>query len=737
MAYATWTDTADFDDVPETIVNDNGLSWRHQGNRDGAGFHEDFYPDNYDEIKSNWKVGRTSTATFSCEFPGGEYLALGFNGYTTDKYVYYQRPTNAPILKSDTFKIGRKFELDTDYTGDMNAAFFGLFNSGNQDEDVNAICQGFVDRKLTLHAHDSAGIGGTATGTTVLQWSTPYWLLIRGNGTGLTLDCYSTQALYDAEGTGDVENLAVAVSLLTGTLTCDRLGWLSHRLAASGSSVRTLEHWVEGDVTNWTPEHQGNKDGIWNDVTYPDNGTTKFGWTWATEGGSSGTYDYLANGNLELDFDKENDVSKRSTFARYTRTILLDAKTAVNDFGFKFQRVSGGDCICAGLAGGVAANQNAIYISVETDGTPVLNVFDNDMTDYNDSGSPGDISNSTDYWVLIRTDGTDIKADIYSTQNLYDAAGAGDVASLSVAISGIASTLLVNFAGFSNKNYELEVDAEKWEIYWTEGSYCNWYLDTGYATALETDLGALQTIFYSDFTLTDTGDTLFDIRKKTTEVGGYSTDSNGGLHYTLAQINALPNANLWGIGFIIWPDPSNTSAAADALSIKHTDVDSTAPPLLGSLDLAAMTGRPELNDAVLMWMQGSDAGSGFWFHALYREDADGGNKKFLKRVVDGSNGIYYAWEDYANFDLDDCFKFFNKDKGASSVDVYDCASRSFLVDAHTAGTVYKIAGVDLAENYSWTTFPDDSAVVTAGDELIDPNGPIYVSDGKGSIIRVA
>ena len=713
MAALTWTDTDDFTNVVEEVVNNDGLTFRHQGNRDGAGFHEDFYPDNYGEIKNNWYVDRTSDATCNIEFPGGQFLSLDFNAYTTDKYVFFQRPTNAILGKTDNFEIGLKFELDTDMANTGNAMFFGLFNSGYQDEDVSAVCQGFTDRKLMLHAHDTAGNGNTVTGTTVLAWSTPYWLLLRGDGSNLKLDCYSSQALYDAQGVGDVEDLSVAVASLTGTLYCNRLGWLSHRSAAATASVRTLIHWVEGDAANWITEHQGSTEGIFDLISYPDaDAETKSAWTFDLLNGATSTASFVL-GNLRLSFKAENSLTKRASYLRSTD--INYTKDSTFDLGMKFKvpSATGTAVMFWGLFNSTRLCYKGNSIHMQFDDTAVyLGVTNSGDTAF--WNGPIVTVADTDYWARLRNDGATITLDIYSSLALYNAGAAGDVGRASLLVANITGTVTCDQFGYYNQN-DLVTGTVNTDVYWTDGDTCDWYSGVNSARADDTDLSSIRTVVFSSFNLTATGDHKYAIRKKTAPAGGYTADTNGGLYYTLAEVQAQPNENLYGVGFDVYLDGTNDDSAADDLALTHTVVDSTAPPMLSSMNLAAITGHPEIDDIILAWKQTVDPGAGLWFMAQFRQDPDGGNKEFLKQNADGTNGMYYEWEPWANFDLDDCYAFFNKDKGETSTGVYDNASRSFLIDGHTAGKVYKIIGVDEARNYSLTSYPEafSSGVIPA------------------------
>jgi len=706
MAYLTWTNTADFANNDAPVVIDDSLLFRHQGNKDGYGFNSTLYPDSDGEIKLSWQFGKTNGASATVTFTGDNELSLSFHRCNTvTKTAYYWRPTNQIVGKTTTFDIGEKFRIAE---GDANqqALFFGLMNSNDDTFSTNVIAYTNYDAISQFFIKNASGSTVISTGTVTLTCSVNYYVRMRNNGTSLTCDVYSTEELYEAGSTGDIETFSVAVSGVTGTIVCNRFGW--HNFNGSGTdSRRDIIGWAEADVANLYPYHLGCKDGIWNAIQFPDAGAeSKSGWTFTLQSGATSTVTLdRDDGRAELFFKQEADVNKQATFARTLKSIFINAKTTAWDYGLKFRHTFGGGALMFGVTYGTF-NAGAILFDIASAGTPTLRVFDGGGTETTDAGSPGDISNDTDYWVRVKGDTEYFKADFYSTQNLYDAGAAGDVAALSVAISNVTATLLLNYGGFGNKYYETSTTfTEKWEVYWVEGSLNDWYDDQTAATGDDNTFSAVKTVFWSEFSCTSVGTILFDVHRKLTATASYTWDTNGGEHYTYAEMQARANENIYGVGLRMYLDGSTSSSTIDGITVKYTEVDSTAPGMLGGMDLAAMTGRPELDDLVLMWMQGTDAGSGFWCHILYREDSDGGNKKFLKRSVDGSNGVQYTWEDYANFDLDDCFRFFNADKGSASTSAYDCASRSFLVDAYTSGEVYKIGGVDDAENYSWTTFP--------------------------------
>lgn len=453
--------------------------------------------------------------------------------------------------------------------------------------------------------------------------------------------------------------------------------------------------------------HQGGINGeAWDTTHHPDtSGETLSGWTFTNSGGATATAGF-SSGKLRIGMKAEQSTSKKSTYWRATNA-SVGKSTSFTISVKQFQRgsLTTDGCVYFGLFNSESESPllvNSIYVGIPWTGQPFINVFDSAGSQDNAVGQAADILNDTDYWLRIVGNGTTIAAKFYSSSANYDSDTA--FRTLTVNVSDVSGTVTCNRLGFANPNhYTDQARAETWTITAIDSNASDFYTDAN-ATATSVTFETLQRIDWSAFDASETGTVKYDILKKSTSGGSFTTVTNGGAHYTKAQLIALEDENLYGVGFIAYLDTDGaTRVLADGIAITYGAADTTAPDLLAAADLAAMTGHPEIDDMILVWKQGTDAGSGFWFHALRREDADGGNVEYLIEKAD-TNGMLYEWSE-DEFDTATAYKFFNDDKGAESVDDFDCASRAFLVDGHTAGKVYKIGGVDAEGNNSWTEFP--------------------------------
>lgn len=451
--------------------------------------------------------------------------------------------------------------------------------------------------------------------------------------------------------------------------------------------------------------HQGNADGVgFSAANMPDaSGETLSGWTMTLAGGSTSSVSF-SGGKTQFTTKSELSTAKTIKYERPTNASIAKGST----FTYKIGRIrfsAMGEFALLGLFNSASEQTvNSIRIRFRLTLTAIQTYDSTGTLVQNNTGAA--IATSTDYWVTVRGDGTNITLDVYTTEALWIADGNGDHVNKSVSVASIGGTITCNTFGVRNLADAANDKTDTFTVEQFDGSACNWY-DDSQANCVDKNFDHPCRIDYSSFAVstTGTGTAKFDLRKKESSGGSYTAYTNGGAHYTVAEIQALEDENLHGLGLVAYGDVTpGTYFSIDDVAA-DCEADWTAPALLGELDLAVLTGKPEIDDAILIWKQGVDeeGGSGFRCHVLRREDAGGSNVEHLVKKTD-DNGVLYEWSD-DEFDIDAAYKFFNADKGAASLGEFDNASRAFLVDGHEPGKVYKIGGIDAAGNRSWTTFP--------------------------------
>jgi len=203
----------------------------HQGNWDGSLFDARRYPWANAITRSGWTYTKGGGDISSQSIvAGGVAILLALTAADVGtKYMQYSKPTITDIAKDSVFEIKDKFRYTAIATS--YAANFGLFNSATASyrTTTNSIIS-FIDAngKPYFDVWDSTRTYDRVTGSNSdIAINTDYWRTIKGTGTLLTCDFYSTEELQTAGGNGDIRHLEINVSDVGGTVTCNRVGWMN------------------------------------------------------------------------------------------------------------------------------------------------------------------------------------------------------------------------------------------------------------------------------------------------------------------------------------------------------------------------------------------------------------------------------------------------------------------------------------------------------------------------------
>lgn len=738
MSTKTWTNTADFSNASNNVYLDNAIKLRHQGCADGSAWDTTHHPDTSAETLSRWLFTNSGGATGTASF-ASSLLVLNFKSESdAAKKTHYWRGTKANILKSSTFSIGTSFKVSSIVAF---AVEFGLQNSANDDYATNAM-HFYVnsDGSPGFTIADSSSTTDTATGSaSTIVAGTRYWLRIRGNGTNITADVYSTAELYTAASTGDVAALSVAVADISGTVTCNRIGFHNCNVAASRDETWTV-YFVDGDVCDWYEHHQGARDGGgFNSIDYPDaTGETKSGWTETLAGGASSAVTF-SDGKMQIVCKSENSTSKDFLLTRPTNANVLKSTSFEATWQMQINTSSGvGQCTFVGYqtnasTSGEDSRKNAMVISLYDNAgtvTMTLRCYDSAGTEDTANDAVHTLSRNTDYWFKLVGNGTTIAAKAYtSLENLgTDTA----YASCSVNVADISGTITATHFGI--RNFETAgLTLSQTNLFgWFHDNQCTWYTETK-ASLADNDFTGLSQVDYSTFTGTvSSGTALYDIRKKETEGGSYTAYTNSGSHYTLAEIQALEDEDLYGLGFVVYVYPTETAnqlITADAYSVDYTG-DTTAPSDLDYLRVYIPSDRDWY---VTAWEDAEDETD--LSHNEMRISTDGGETwKYVN--WDDTNHKYELATDY---DSDDICKFLNPDT-TKTADVYDFGT---VVDVSELGLeegtelTISMRGVDASANAGgWVTATPYAAGTGNVKEILFSGGKAYLRIGSSFIERL-
>lgn len=260
MATKSWTETADFGSATINTRLSDAIITRHQGGMDSyPDFSTSNMPDASGETLCGWTMTNENGATSAVTFSNSRLNMTVKSEASDTKRFKYTHPLNANIAKNSTFtaKFGRvRF---SDFGSSSGESLIGLFKSDDTDVNNSIRLRCGVD-DTRFQVRDSGGTQDQDTVGSGLSTDTNYWLTIRGDGTNLHCDIYSSEANWIADSSGDVDRLTVAVSVVSGTVTCDVIGIRNFPAAAvTDSAVFSIEAFG-GDSANWYDDCQANAD---------------------------------------------------------------------------------------------------------------------------------------------------------------------------------------------------------------------------------------------------------------------------------------------------------------------------------------------------------------------------------------------------------------------------------------------------------------------------------------------
>lgn len=310
-----WDETSDFGSDSVSAYLDNAIKNRHQGCYDGSSADSTHYPDSAETL-NNWTETLSGGSTSSVTFSNGHWYMTVKDENSTSKIFKYLHPTASNILKNTVFRgytSTKLMSLET-INGQYSSAMFGYFNTGSvtYNNSICALYQRFnphVSGKyhLTVYTVDSVGGVDFVVMTAQLSDTSEYWVSFSGSGTQIYFDIYSTRALCEAAGTGDIERATINVTDIAGTITCNAFGVIN--TANSGhTSTAVVDYGIWNDnKSNWYADCNANAiDTLFNgkakisassfDVTETGTGTflydvrLKSGSVWTTHDNSGNHY---------------------------------------------------------------------------------------------------------------------------------------------------------------------------------------------------------------------------------------------------------------------------------------------------------------------------------------------------------------------------------------------------------------------------------------------------------------
>ena len=600
MATKLWTATADFGNATDLSFLDNAIKTRHQGSADGSLFSTSHYPDADSEMKSGWLMKNTAGNSSSMLFTD---CCLNALCYPEEDFDYTRH--SETILKNTTFSMHGKSAIATQ-AGALACATFGFFDA---DSLVNNLikCEILAGTSVKLEVIDSTGTSDADTDTANYPATvTDFWWRLRGDGTDITFDVYSTVELFDAASDGDDGHCSVAVADVSGTVTCNRFGIRATQVAGSAAQVLRVDY-IDGDACDWYSKwHEGNlNDQGFCKSNMPDaSAETKSGWTMTLAGGATSAAEF-PRGGLRLDVKREDSATKIFKYEKPTTSNVLKDTSFSMSGSFKHGALTG--ALTMGFYNSASEfNENSIHARM-SDAVTTLQV--RDSVGGNDSDTSNALSVSTWDWWRLRGDGTNITFDVYSTENLFNAASTGDVADCSVSVAAVTGTVTCNRFGVRNVAAAGETFTSIVKFGFINGNACEWYAadEVFRANCVDNDFPALALVDYStfDFNDTGTGSVLFDLRKKATALGSYIVDDNSGSHYTAAQIQALDDEDLYGLG-VINHLTATVNYSVDDVSVDYVS-DSSAPEDMADVNTSELPYFDQKHRA-LSWNDPADVG---------------------------------------------------------------------------------------------------------------------------------
>lgn len=725
-----WNATADFTNLSAQMSGAGDfLHFRHHGCRNGEAWNSTDHPDTNGEALSGWQQFAdqgTSSSTFSSSLLR---LTTKREDSVNKKWAYW-RATKTLLAKTDTFDFSCKFRSALDGASGKYACCMGFFGSTENSARFNNVFFYVSDTgaESGLVVSDTTAGVDSDTDATALTANTWYWLKIQGNGTNITAKIFDSEAKYLA-GTNETLSLSVAVSDVSGTLALNRLGVHNGDVDVTAVTQVVDFAWFDSTNSKWTLRHYGRKDGAgFNSIDFPTaTGQTGTGWT-ETIAGSGTSSAACSNGLLVLTMKREASTAKKFFYARPTAANVL--KNSVFDVGCKFQSPFDGSNSTGASFGLIGAssdsyNVNCITADIYGDGSSTRLLCYDSVGTLDSATSATALSANTDYWVRLKGDGTNITLKIYASEANYNNE-ASPVISLSVAVADISGTITCTNLGWRNHNVSSGSVTCTQKIYWVEGTVCSWY-DT--LTARLADVGDweyLQQVLWSTFAADVTGNVKFDLRKQETLGGSYTTYTNSGNHYTAAQIAALENENIYGLGLDAIFDATDTTCQLDNGELEYDD-DENAP---ADLDyLSAMNPVTGMDQYAVRFLDPTDTGGSGLKYLQMRISEDG-----------GSTFKYIGWNSTTKtFTLEtnvaNATTFRNPGHGRADIIV---TGYLFGIDVSDLGITAEtiliwMRGIDVAGNSGGWTLADTYAPASGGDLAA---GSIITIKGLGRAVYV-
>ena len=481
-----------------------------------------------------------------------------------------------------------------------------------------------------------------------------------------------------------------------------------------GSAIAST--YIDDAIGTW---HQGNADGQgFNSTRMPDaDGETINGWTMDRDAGTDNSATF-SSGNLILEFDRDAVTAVDFRYQRDVNTTLSATATFSMSFKLKITSYTTSNCGYIGFFDSEEDNNvNAMRLGLSP-AQVLVQVFNDAGSAFN--GSSGDVlSTDTQYWVRFRSDGSDVTGDVYSTEELFNAASTGDVSTTTLDLSTVTGT--VNPDKFGTRNLAAAGTTRNmvWEIAEIDGDVCDWYSDAQ-ASTTDFDFSGGNSVDYSSLVINTTGagTYLYDLRKKVTSGGSFATFNNGGSHYTEAEIQALEDEFLYGFGLIAYLDTDGETA----LSVDDISVDYVADTIVPSIDFLRV--RQE---------------SGTDFYALGYTMTDNISVAFGEtRFSDDGGSSWYItdWDDtnhkklktaFASYDVDNSVKILNGNTTEAPTP-YCYYGNVFDIDLSELGysasdeLIFQVRATDISSNVSsWVTATQFSAGGGAGGILTPVN----------------
>ena len=335
---------------------------------------------------------------------------------------------------------------------------------------------------------------------------------------------------------------------------------------------------LDDAIQNW---HQGNKNGGLTAARIPvSSGSTVNGWTMTLLSGATSAVN-VSGGVAVFTVKRENSDTKIFKYERSATTAYeLSSTGTIIDCSFKTDR---GQADRFGLFSS-AFNyyyKNSVCFNVTSAGNFTFQVWDNDENQHNDAIAS--VAADTWYWFHATTDASTITGELYSSEALRLAGGAGDVGTVSIALSGVTTTVTCDRMGVRNLAAAGGTATSTLTLSFLESDFGTFYADAQ-ANTVAIEWSSPTTVDYSSlaYAISGSASVLFDLLKKETASGTYTTYDNSGTHYELSAVTALSAENLYGFKVTVYVDTSATYAEVQDVSVDYA-TDTIAPSTLDYL----------------------------------------------------------------------------------------------------------------------------------------------------------